>query len=89
MKLNRQYVLVVDDEPHMRRVLEIMLNQAGYKVFVAGNGREALKVIRESPVDLVITDLRMPEMDGIELLGCMRKDGLPTPVIVLHPTRPR
>jgi len=83
MKVNRQYVLVVDDEPHMRRVLEIMLNHAGYKVFIAGNGREALKVIRESPVDLVITDLRMPEMDGMELLGCMRKDGLTTPVIVI------
>lgn len=83
MKANQQHVLVVDDEPHMRRVLEIMLKQAGYKVFVAGNGREALRLIRESPVDLVITDLRMPEMDGIELLGCMRKEGSTIPVIVI------
>jgi len=83
MKVNPQRVLVVDDEPHMRRVLEIMLHQAAYEVVAAGNGREALKVIRQSPVDLVITDLRMPEMDGIELLACMRKDGLATPVIVI------
>jgi two-component system, NtrC family, response regulator AtoC len=83
MKVNQQYVLVVDDEPHMRRVLEIMLKQAGYKVFVAGNGREALKVMGESPVDLVITDLRMPEMGGIELLACMRREGLAAPVIVI------
>jgi two-component system, NtrC family, response regulator AtoC len=81
--MNPRHVLVVDDEPHMRRVLEIMLNQAGHRVFVAGNGREALKVVRENPVDLVISDLRMPEMDGVELLGCMRKEGLPTPVIVI------
>jgi two-component system response regulator AtoC len=83
MKVNQQYILVVDDEPHMRRVLEIMLKQAGYRVFVAGNGREALKVMGESPVDLVITDLRMPEMDGIELLASMRKESLATPVIVI------
>jgi two-component system response regulator AtoC len=83
MKANQQYILVVDDEPHMRRVLEIMLKQAGYRVFVAGNGREALKVMGESPVDLVITDLRMPEMDGIELLASMRNEGLATPVIVI------
>jgi two-component system response regulator AtoC len=83
MNVSPQRVLVVDDEPHMRRVLEIMLHQTGYEVCAAGNGREALMVIRESPVDLVITDLRMPEMDGIELLACMRKDGFATPVIVI------
>ncbi|HEV3020622.1 MAG TPA: sigma-54 dependent transcriptional regulator [Burkholderiaceae bacterium] len=83
MKVDPQHVLVVDDEPHMRRVLEIMLKQAGYRVFAAGNGREALKVIRDGSIDLVITDLRMPEMDGIELLACMRKEGLATPVIVI------
>jgi len=83
MKVDQQHILVVDDEPHMRRVLEIMLKQAGYRVFAAGNGREALKVMRDSSVDLVISDLRMPEMDGIELLACMRKEGLATPVIVI------
>ncbi len=81
--MNQRYVLVVDDEPHMRRVLEIMLRKAGHLVFVAGNGREALEVLRDNPVDLVITDMRMPKMDGIELLTRLRQDGVEIPVIVI------
>src|ERR1700730_10560742 len=82
-RMNQRYVLVVDDEPNMRRVLEIMLRKAGHEVFVAGNGREALAVLRNNPVDLVITDMRMPEMDGMELLTRLRKDGVDVPVIVI------
>lgn len=81
--MNRRYVLVVDDEPNMRRVLEIMLGAAGYAVFSAANGREALALLRSTPVDLLITDLRMPEMDGIELLRQMRADGIDAPVIMI------
>jgi two-component system, NtrC family, response regulator AtoC len=81
--MKQRYVLVVDDEPHMRRVLEIMLHKAGHLVFVAGNGREALEVLRNNPVDLVITDMRMPKMDGIELLTHLRQDGVEVPVIVI------
>ncbi|WP_426112471.1 sigma-54-dependent transcriptional regulator [Massilia sp. PWRC2] len=81
--MNRRYVLVVDDEPNMRRVLEIMLGAAGYAVFSAANGREALALLRSAPVDLLITDLRMPEMDGIELLRQMRADGIDAPVIMI------
>jgi two-component system response regulator AtoC len=81
--MNQRYVLVVDDEPHMRRVLEIMLRKAGHSVFAAGNGREALEVLRDNQVDLVITDMRMPEMSGIELLTRLRQDGVEVPVIVI------
>jgi two-component system response regulator AtoC len=81
--MKNRHVLVVDDEPHMRRVLEIMLGQAGHQVFAAGNGREALEILRGNPVDLVITDMRMPEMDGIELLTRLREDGVQVPVIVI------
>jgi len=63
----RPKVLVVDDEPHMRRVLEIMLQKAGHSVYAAGNGREALEILRSKPVDLVITDMTMPHMTGTEL----------------------
>ncbi|WP_018608915.1 sigma-54-dependent transcriptional regulator [Uliginosibacterium gangwonense] len=77
------YILIVDDEPHMRRVLEIMLHQAGHQVHVAGNGLEALKILRTHAIDLVITDMRMPEMDGLELLVRMREDGMETPVIII------
>ena len=77
------YVLVVDDEPNMRRVLEIMLRKAGHFVFAAGNGLEALDILRDNPIDLVITDMRMPVMNGIELLTRLREDGAEVPVIVI------
>lgn len=67
----------------MRRVLEIMLKQTGYFVYSAGNGREALDLLQKHPVDLVLTDMRMPEMNGQELLSSMRQHGLPIPVIMM------
>jgi len=76
-------ILVVDDEPKMRRVLEIMLQKMGHKVFSAGNGLEALAVFAANAIDLVITDLRMPEMDGIELLASLRKQESDVPVMVI------
>jgi two-component system, NtrC family, response regulator AtoC len=76
-------ILVVDDEPKMRRVLEIMLQKMGHRVLAAGNGREALAVFAIHTVDLVITDLRMPEMDGIELLANLRMQESDVPVMVI------
>jgi len=76
-------ILVVDDEPKMRRVLEIMLQKMGHKVFGAGNGLEALEVFAAQAIDLVITDLRMPEMDGIELLAQLRAQESDVPVMVI------
>jgi two-component system response regulator AtoC len=81
--MNQRTILVVDDEPHMRRVLEIMLRDGGHAVLAAGNGREALTLMGAHPVDLVITDLRMPEMDGIALLSSLREQGSEVPVIVI------
>jgi two-component system response regulator AtoC len=76
-------ILVVDDEPKMRRVLEIILQKMGHRVLSAGNGVEALAVFRAHAIDLVITDLRMPEMDGIELLAELRAQESDVPVIVI------
>ena len=76
-------ILVVDDEPKMRRVLEIMLQKMGHRVLSAGNGREALAVFQANTIDLVITDLRMPEMDGIELLASLRAQESDVPVVVI------
>lgn len=76
-------ILVVDDEPKMRRVLEIMLQKMGHRVVGAGNGVEALAAFRAHSVDLVITDLRMPEMDGIELLTQLRAQESDVPVMVI------
>ncbi len=81
-------ILVVDDEPKMRRVLEIMLQKMGHRVLVASNGVEALAMFQAQAVDLVITDLRMPEMDGIELLARLRalESDVPVMVITAHGT---
>jgi two-component system response regulator AtoC len=76
-------LLVVDDEPKMRRVLEIMLQKMGHRVLSAANGIEALTIFGAHAIDLVITDLRMPEMDGIELLAALRAQDSDVPVIVI------
>src|SRR5450830_1733500 len=81
--MNQQSVLVVDDEPHMRRILEIMLQRNGYRVFGAGNGLEALEIVEAEKIDLIITDMRMSVMNGIELLIKLRNDGVDIPVIVI------
>ena len=66
-------ILVVDDEPGMRKWLVEILEGAGYRVFTAGNGREARSRVEEHAVDLVITDLVMPDEEGIELIRTLRK----------------
>jgi two-component system response regulator AtoC len=76
-------ILVVDDEAKMRRLLEIMLTQMGYAVLQAADGVEALALLAEHVVDLVITDLRMPRLDGIELLRQLREQNNEVAVIVV------
>lgn len=61
-------ILIVDDDPGIRRVLHILLTRAGYRVTQARDGQEALRVWREQGSDLVITDLHMPEKNGIETI---------------------
>mgnify|MGYP001213148625 CR=1 FL=1 len=81
--MNASYVLVADDEPNMRRVLEIMLRKMGHTVFVAEDGQAALDIALAQEVDLVMTDLRMPRMDGITLLTRLREADIEAPVIVM------
>jgi two-component system, NtrC family, response regulator AtoC len=76
-------MLVVDDEPKMRRVLEFMLRSMGHESDQAGDGIEALAAVEAGNFDLVITDLRMPRMDGLEFLRELRQRGEDVPVIVL------
>lgn len=75
--------LVVDDEPKMRQVLEFALEGLGHEVTQASNGIEALKVLDNASIGLVLTDLRMPGMDGLALLKAIRERGDEVPVIVL------
>jgi two-component system response regulator AtoC len=81
--MNQQRVLVVDDESNMRRVLEIMLDKMGHETRTASDGQEALALTQHESFDLVLTDLRMPRMDGIGLLNALRGQGIEAPVIIL------
>lgn len=78
--MNRNRILLVDDEPGIRVVLSAVLEQAGYSVDVAEDGFAALRKIQQRKPNLVITDLRMPNMNGFELLFEIRTrfPGLPT-----------
>lgn len=76
-------ILAVDDEPNMRRLLEISLRQAGYQALSAANGKEALEMLKLEQVDLVVSDLHMPGMNGLELLKQMRTDGELMPFIMV------
>ncbi len=78
----RPKILVVDDEVKITRVLKINF-QDRYIVFVANNGAEALSILQHEIVHLVLTDLKMPEMSGIELLEKMRKSNFHIPVIIM------
>ena len=80
-KLKR--ILAVDDEPNMRRLLEISLRQAGYQPLSAANGKDALDILKAEQVDLVVSDLHMPGMSGLELLKQIRSDNEAIPFIMV------
>lgn len=75
-------ILVVDDEMRLVSVVEAYLEQEGYKVVKASNGREALFAARQEKPDLIILDIMMPEMDGYEFMRLHRKER-ETPIILL------
>ena len=64
---NNKKVLVVDDESHIRRVIEVKLKKYGFDVIYAPNGREGLKVLQKEKPRVMITDINMPVMDGRKL----------------------
>ncbi len=76
-------VLVVDDEQGMREFLTVLLEKQGHRVTAAADGEQALKLVAEQPPDLVISDLRMPNVDGIGLLAGIRKQHPELPVILV------
>lgn len=76
-------ILIVDDERKMRHLLALMVEGAGHEAHQAGDGREALDMIRDTYFDMVITDIKMPRMDGITLLSKIREEEYPCPVIFI------
>jgi two-component system KDP operon response regulator KdpE len=75
-------VLVIDDEPPIRKLLRMGLTSQGYNIIEAGNGKAALELLREAP-DLVILDLGLPDIQGHELLRTIRSRNESVPVVVL------
>src|ERR1700742_3441542 len=84
----REQILVVDDEPNLRRVLSAQLARDGYDVHTAEDGAQGLSMLEEHHIDLVITDLHMPNVDGMELLrrALQMDPELPVVMITAHGT---
>jgi len=81
---NRNYhILVVDDEENIRKVLETIFAQKGYRVTTVENGFAAMKVVEGERVDMAIIDLKMPGMDGMELLGRIKDHSSDITVVVI------
>ena len=78
-------ILVVDDEPDLIFLLRLMLETDGHRVVTAGDGVEALELVRSRDFDLIVTDLMMPRMTGQELIGEIRRmaSKMRTPIVVV------
>jgi two-component system alkaline phosphatase synthesis response regulator PhoP len=77
------HILVVDDEAHLATGIRENLEAEGYRADVAHDGMAGLERLRAEPFDLVVLDVMMPNMDGIELCAQLRRDGIQTPVLFL------
>jgi len=66
-------ILLIDDEESVRTVFKSMLERAGYEVLSADNGKHGLRLLEHQAVDLMLVDIFMPEMDGLELIPVVRK----------------
>jgi DNA-binding NtrC family response regulator len=77
-------ILVVDDEPNMLRLLKtILMDKTGYEVITTNNPLEVSKLLQEGHYDLVVTDLKMPLVDGIDLIGIVKNIDATMPIIVI------
>lgn len=79
----RHLVLIVDDDADARRQLRTLLAANGYSVIEAGNGHIARRLLAENDIDLVVSDIFMPECDGFELIAAIRDMEHPVPVIAM------
>jgi DNA-binding NtrC family response regulator len=76
-------ILIVEDETKMRRLLELNLGEDGFSTFSAGDAETGLKLLAEGPVDLVVTDLKLPGMNGLEFLQAVKRQNAALPVVVM------
>ena len=87
----RPFVLLVEDDPALRRYLEVVLQRAGYDVMSAGDGLEGMKVLLAARVDVIVTDALMPNLDGYELCRFVRNSQhlAHLPIILLSALDPK
>lgn len=83
MKVKEAAVLFVEDEPFLRESMQAWLHQKAGRVFCAQHGEEALEILASNRVDLVVSDLRMPVMDGVALVKKLSKAGFRPPIILV------
>jgi DNA-binding NtrC family response regulator len=77
-------LLVIDDEPNMLRLLKtILMDKTGYTVITTNNPLEVQSLLQQEPFDLVITDLKMPLVDGIDLIDIIKKVSFQLPIIII------
>ncbi len=76
-------ILVVDDDAHMRRLMKVMLERNGFCVFTSENGVEALALLDEQFIDLVVLDVMMPKMDGYAFADTIRKGSSNLPILMV------
>src|SRR5437016_4503038 len=76
-------ILIVEDEAKMRRLLELNLGEDGFTTLSAGDAEAGLKLLRENSVDLVVTDLKLPGMNGLEFLQTIKRQNAALPVVVM------
>jgi len=76
-------ILIVEDEAKMRRLLELNLGEDGFSTFSAEDAESGLKLLQQNPIDLVVTDLKLPGMDGLEFLQTIKRQNAALPVVVM------
>lgn len=77
------HVLVADDQPNARKLMETVLRRNGYEVYTAGDGREALQVMDRQHIDIILLDVMMPGMDGFAFTRELRENGDTTPILMI------
>ena len=76
-------ILLTDDNEDIIELVQLILSKSGYKLLIARKGNDTLKICKETPPDLVLMDLRMPDLDGFTIIKSLRDSGFKNPIIVL------
>jgi DNA-binding NtrC family response regulator len=76
-------ILIVEDEPKLRRLLELDLSEEGHRVLSAADAEQGLNLVRQETLDIVVTDLKLPGMDGLEFLHAVKRANAALPVVVM------